>query len=121
MTVVPNFLVKRIYQSGSLRNTNNGVCFDFKNILGPGHLNQVNEISVGEHSFGPEQVSLVRREEVIPATDISADSPYKVLINDVVSIQLSGLSLDAGDYDLAFDLLTHEAGPVKVKVKDSIR
>ena len=35
MVVVPEFLIKRIYQKGSLKKLDNGVSVVLKNVLGP--------------------------------------------------------------------------------------
>lgn len=120
MTVVPNFLLKRLYQAGSLQNTPQGLHFAFKNMVGPGHITTVNEVVIKDFSYKGKALTLIKGDEMVSTETLSAEAPYKVLLNDVVTIQIEGLTLEPGAYDVVLDVVTHEAGQVRVTVKDSI-
>ena len=48
MAVVPDFLIKRIYQKGSLKRTENGASVVLKNVLGPGYISGFNYVKIND-------------------------------------------------------------------------
>ena len=48
MVVVPEFLIKRIYQKGSLKRTDDGASVTLKNVLGPGFISGFNYVKIND-------------------------------------------------------------------------
>ena len=46
MVIVPDFLIKRIYQKGSLKKLENGASITLKNVLGPGFISGFNYVKI---------------------------------------------------------------------------
>jgi len=120
MTVVPHFILKRLYQAGSLRNESDSILFDFKNIVGPGHIIQVNEVEISDTTYGTSQLSLIKNGETVDTKSITSINPYKVMLNDRVSVKITSLQLPPGHYELILDVVTAEAGHIRATFQDTL-
>lgn len=120
MTVIPNFILKRMYRDGSLRRVSEGVGFDIINNLGPGQISQVNSVSMNGQVFAPNQLVLVINDEQVPAETISEEHPATFFLNQVITCVIKGADLPAGQYEIALDLVSKEAGKVTLTVKDTL-
>lgn len=120
MTVIPNFILKRMYKSNSLRRTPEGVGFDIINNLGPGQISKVNHITLNGHQYGPEHIFLVVQNEPIPAVSITEESPATFFMNQVITCVIHHEVISEGPYEITLDLVSREAGKVSITVKDTL-
>jgi len=120
MTVIPNFILKRMYKSGSFRRLPEGVGFDIINNLGPGQISQVNSITLNGKSYGPEHVMLIVSDEPILAQSITEESPATFFLNQTIICLICDTALPAGKYEITLDLVSREAGKVALTVNDHL-
>lgn len=120
MTVIPNFILKRMYKSGSLRRLPEGVGFDIINNLGPGQISLVQCITLNETAYSPDRIFLVINGESVPAESISEENPATFFLNQVISCVIRDTTLPDGPYDLKLDLVSREAGKVSLSIKDTL-
>jgi hypothetical protein len=118
MTVIPNFILKRMYKVGSLRRLPEGVGFDIINNLGPGQISLVQSISLNETVYLPEQIFLVVNGESMPGTSISEENPATFFLNQVITCVIKDTNLPQGSYHLSLNLVSREAGKVSLSVQD---
>ena len=64
MSIIPDFLLKRIYRKGSLRETAEGIAFDLKNILGPGIITGINYIIINDEVYQSPLIKIVLKEGI---------------------------------------------------------
>jgi hypothetical protein len=121
MTVIPNFILKRMYKDGSLRRLPDGVAFDIVNKLGPGQISQINGVSLNGTLYPATAITLLINDVPVPAESIHEDSPATFFLNQVIACHVrTPDALPAGKYELTLDLVSREAGKVTLTVKDSL-
>lgn len=121
MPIVPNILLRRIYKKLSLRNINEGVAFELKNIIGPGIITRINLVKVNDQEFKPENINLTCLDESIQADNITEESPLFCKFNQVVTISLTGPKcILPGDNTLFIEIVSREAGLIQVKFTDNL-
>jgi hypothetical protein len=120
MTVIPNFILKRMYREGSFRRVPNGVAFDIINNLGPGQISRINSIALNGTVYPPSQIALIIGEERLPAEAITEKEPATFFLNQVITCEIQVQDLPAAQYQLILDLVSREAGKVTLTVKDNL-
>jgi hypothetical protein len=120
MTIVPNFLLKKMYRAGSLRSTENGVSFEMINCLGPGQLSGINGVTLNELSFSAEKITFKQGDTLLPAKDITEDNPASFFLNQITTVLIETAPLPTGEYTLKLDVVSREAGRVTLTVKDKL-
>lgn len=120
MTIIPNFILKRMYKQNSLRRLPEGIGFDIVNTLGPGQISQINSIRLNDALFGPQQLVLLINDETIPAESITEEVPATFFLNQTITCVILNADLPAGPYDITLDLVSREAGKVTLTVNDTL-
>lgn len=120
MTVIPNFILKRMYRSGSLRQVPEGAAFDIVNNLGPGQISKVNGISLNGTQYTPEQIMLRVNDELVPASTITEENPATFFLNQTITCIIHAPDVQPGRYEIVLDLISREAGKVTLSVEDQL-
>ncbi|MBY0451051.1 MAG: hypothetical protein K2X01_10555 [Cyanobacteria bacterium] len=121
MTIIPNFLLKRLYVLGSLKQNEEGVWFSFKNTVGAGTLTRLNRVRINENDFSAEQVWIqVDVHEPQIAASVNEQSPLTVSLNQVITCHIKEITLDTGSHEITLDIISREAGHVVVSIEDKI-
>jgi hypothetical protein len=118
MALIPDFLLKKIYISGSLRETAEGISFDLVNHVGPGILTGLNKIMLNYQEFSPQQIMLKIGDRILRGNEISEKNPAICFHNQRVTCIIQGGKLAAGLYTITVDLFSREVGKVVVSVQD---
>ena len=121
MTIIPNFILKRMYREGSFRRLADGVGFDIVNNLGPGQLSKINGITLNGVTYSADQIALVWNEERLPAASITEAEPATFFLNQVITCVILDESLAEGAYQIILDIVSREAGKVTLTVKDTLK
>ncbi len=119
MSIIPKFLLKRIYVSGSLRETSEGIAFDLINSIGPGILTRLNNIKINDHIFSPQEILLKIEDKIFPGHEISEKNPAIFFHNQKSTCILLGAKLAKGLHTISVDLFSREAGKVVVTIEDT--
>ncbi|MEM0951627.1 MAG: hypothetical protein AAGI66_05725 [Cyanobacteria bacterium P01_H01_bin.74] len=121
MTVIPNFILKKLYQAGSLTALPEGIGFNIINNLGPGQISQLNSITINEQVFLSDRILLKMDDKLIEGRSITENNPATFFLNQVITCIIQGLTLPPGDYSIKLDLISREAGKVVLTVKDQLQ
>lgn len=120
MAIVPEFLIKRIYQKGSLKKLENGVSVDLKNILGPGHISGFNYVKINDVTFEPKDVKFITNGVEYTGTEVSEDSPVVFRLGQTGTLIMTGQDcLIEGINKIVIEALNPEAGVVQLKAEDT--
>lgn len=120
MSIIPEFLMKRVYKKGSLKQTDDGVCFDLKNVLGPGFISGFSCVKINDATFESDKVKFVTQGEEIPAETISDENPIGFRLGQEGTLILQGAKcLKEGINQIIIELMNPEAGKVKLSLTDS--
>lgn len=120
MTVIPNFILRRMYKEGSLRRLPEGVGFDIVNTLGPGQISKLNSVRLNGETYTPEQIILLIHEEKVPGESITEEHPATFFLNQVITCIIKDTEPAPGPYEITLDLISKEAGKVTLTVKDTL-
>lgn len=122
MSIIPEFLIKRVYKKGSLKQTEEGVCFDLKNVLGPGFISGFSFVKINDEIFNPEKVKFLTQGMEIPADNISEENPVGFRLGQEGTLILKGAKcLKDGINQIIIELMNPEAGKVKLSLTDDFQ
>ncbi len=123
MAVVPDFLLKRIYKKGSLKQTDTGVEFQLKNVLGPGTISGLEFIQINDYKFTKEFISFITQGKNNSAKEISEANPVYFRLGQEGIIKLSEQinCLKDGINKIIISLSNPEAGNVTVTFEDNLK
>ena len=120
MVVVPEFLIKRIYQKGSLKKLENGASITLKNVLGPGFISGFNYVKINDVTYEAKDVKFVMNGQEYTSADVTEDHPVAFRLGQVGTLVVSGAeSVVDGVNKIVIEALNPEAGVVKLSVEDN--
>ena len=121
MVVVPEFLIKRIYQKGSLKKLDNGASVTLKNVLGPGFISGFNSVTINGVVFEPKDVKFITNGQELLGTDVSEANPVAFRLGQSGTLVMSGQDcITDGINKIVIEALNPEAGVVKLAVEDVV-
>lgn len=122
MSIIPEFLIKRVYKKGSLKQTEEGVCFELKNVLGPGFISGFNFVQINDLMFGADKVKFITQGAEISATSVSEENPIGFRLGQEGTLILQGAKcLKEGINQIIIELMNPEAGKVKLSLSDNFQ
>jgi hypothetical protein len=120
-TMIPTFLLKKLYVQGSFKNTTNGFELALRNTLAPGTLVGVGAIQIDGRDIAREQILIAVNDAApIRASDISFDAPRLFPLNATVTFRVEDQPLAPGAHRVQIAVETKEAGELKIDAEDSI-
>ena len=121
MAVVPDFLIKRIYQKGSLKRTENGASVVLKNVLGPGYISGFNYVKINDVVYEPQDVKFITNGQELLGTDVSEANPIAFRLGQSGTLVMSGKpSVLDGANKIVIEAMNPEAGKVVLSVEDTL-
>jgi hypothetical protein len=121
MTVIPATVLKRLYVKGSLRVEDGGFVFDLKNLIAPATITGVDSLKVDGERVEDSRVTIVSPSgSSRPIDQISRGTPLQFPVGVVVTLHVSGETLEPGQHDLAVRIEVKEIGSLDIPVSDTI-
>ena len=121
MVVVPEFLIKRIYQKGSLKKTDDGASVVLKNVLGPGFISGFNYVKINDVTYEPYEVKFVTNGQELLGTEVSEANPIAFRLGQSGTLIMSGkASVVEGANKIVIEAMNPEAGKVVLSVEDTL-
>lgn len=120
MSFIPNFLLKKVYVKGSLRETAEGIAFDLINHIGPGLLTKLNQIMINDQVFAAKDIILKIEDKILNGSEISDTNPAMFFHHQKSTCVLMGAKLAEGLHTITVDLFSREAGKVVVTIQDTV-
>lgn len=121
MAIVPEFLIKRIYQKGSLKKLENGVSVNLKNILGPGLISGFNYVKINDVTFEPKDVKFITNNTEYIGTEVCEQKPVVFRLGQTGTLIMTGQDcLQEGINKIIIEALNPEAGIVQLKAEDTL-
>ena len=121
MVVVPEFLIKRIYQKGSLKKLDDGASVVLKNVLGPGFISGFSSVEINGVIYEPKDVKFITNGQELLGTEVSETNQIAFRLGQSGTLVMSGKScIQDGVNRIVITALNPEAGVVKLAVEDTI-
>ena len=122
MSIVPEFLMKRVYKKGSLKQTEEGVCFELKNVLGPGFISGFDCVRINDAVFGADKVKFITQGTEIDAETVTEENPIGFRLGQEGTLILKDAKcLKDGINQIIIELMNPEAGKVKLSLTDNFQ
>jgi hypothetical protein len=119
MVVVPEFLIKRIYQKGSLKKSDDGASVTLKNVLGPGFISGFNYVKINDVVYEPKDVKFVTNGQELLGTDVSEANPVAFRLGQSGTLIMAGKPcVINGTNKIVIEAMNPEAGKVVLSVED---
>lgn len=121
MAIVPEFLIKRIYQKGSLKKLENGASINLKNVLGPGLISGFNYVKINDVTFTAENVIFTTNGAEYKGTEVSEANPVVFRLGQSGTLTMTGQDCVVNGKNLILiEAMNPEAGVVQLNVEDII-
>lgn len=122
MSIIPEFLMKRVYKKGSLKQTEDGICFDLKNVLGPGFISGFGFVKINDAVFESDKVKFITQGQEIPAEAINEENPVSFRLGQEGTLIMKGAKcLRDGINQIIIELINPEAGKVQFSLSDNFQ
>ncbi len=115
----PKFLLKKLYQKGSLKKEDYGFSFIIKNNLANGTIIEVFPLKFDDTEAKFEEVAININEEIRTADTISAENPI-MLRKGVNTIFQVSIPITPGEHKIELHFKTKEVGTMKFDFSDTI-
>ena len=121
MVVVPEFLIKRIYQKGSLKKLENGASIVLKNVLGPGLISGFNFVKINDVTFDSKDVKFITNGKEVTGEEVSEENPVVFRLGQSGTLIMTGQNcITEGINKIVIEAMNPEAGIVRLNAEDSI-
>lgn len=122
MAAVPDFLIRRVYKKGSLRQTVAGVEFELKNVLGPGVITGLESIEVNGFIFYKDVISFVTQGVELFAKYVDEQNPIRFRLGQEGTMLLEKAQcLKEGLNQIIIEFTNPEAGKMKIMLTDEAK
>lgn len=120
-TMIPTFLLKKLYVRGSFKNTANGFQLALRNTLAAGTLTGVGKVQIDERVIPHDRIFItVDNGAPMRASEISFDTPRLFPLNSTVTFRIEDQPLSPGAHRVRIHVNTKEAGELTIDAEDSI-
>ena len=122
MVYIPGFLASKIYERGSLRNTDSGFELVFCNRMTPLRVSGVRDLSlkVDGVEYPPEKVSLSLGGNPIDLCGEGTRETHVFARDKKLVVEVEAAPLPEGKHVLEIGLITREYGGASIKVSDTV-
>lgn len=120
MPVIPTFMLRRLYVTGSLQNTSDGFQASIRNTLAPGTIVGLGPVTVSDVVYDAELITVQMYDEQFPAAEITSDAPLRFEMNSTAVLSVRAPSLPAGAHQISIVTMTREAGELNIQAKDTV-
>lgn len=119
--MIANFILKKLYKTGSLRKTPDGVAFTICNKIGTGQINSITSLTANGKEIPSSEIILFPEDQnQVSGDSISKKHQLTLHLNRNVDLLLKGISLSEGKHNLVLGLDIDTIGKVEIKIKDSM-
>ncbi|GAB4569699.1 MAG: hypothetical protein Kow0047_23030 [Anaerolineae bacterium] len=120
MPGLPAVMTRKLYQQGSLCNTDDGFEIVLTNPLAPGTVVGLGPIEVDSARFAAAQITVMSGRSVRDASRVTHRSPVEFPINGTIRLRVRGGQLDPGRHAIVVYLIFREIGPLVIRVEDDL-
>ncbi len=120
MITVPQFLLRRLYVKGSLRNNDQGFQFELKNSLGSGYGKELLPLTLDGKELPREDSYFSLGEEKVSFAAVSDDNPFTLKMNKIATIKVHGITLTEGAHKIGFRFVAQGIGNLAFEVNDLV-
>lgn len=120
-TMIPSFLLKKLYVKNSFKNNPTGFELAVRNTLAPGTLVGLGPVAIDGRNIAADRLWIVvNNNPPVRASDISTTAPRAFPMNATVTFRVEDQPLAPGRHHVLMAVNTREAGELSIDAEDSI-
>ncbi|MBU7013677.1 MAG: hydroxymethylglutaryl-CoA reductase [Theionarchaea archaeon] len=116
---VPSFMLKKLYQKGSLKNTENGYQLVIKNNLMDATVTKMS-LTVDNKPVPEDRIAVAAGDISVPATQISDSNTVPLNVGVKVTLSVQDKNLSPGEHTIGIGATTKEFGDIDFSVSDTL-
>jgi hydroxymethylglutaryl-CoA reductase (NADPH) len=116
---VPSFMLKKLYQKGSLKNTEGGYHLVIKNNLMDATVTKMS-LTMDNSPVPVDKITIAAGDVTVPAAEISASNTVPLKVGVEVTLSVEDAALSPGEHTLGIGATTKEFGDLDFSVTDSL-
>ncbi len=121
-TMIPSFLLKKLYVKDSFKNNHNGFELALRNTLAPGTLIGFRQLQIDGRDIPLDKVFITVGDGLsLPASELAPNNPRVFPLNTKVGLRVEDQPLVPGKHRLVVQVNTKEAGELKIDAEDTIQ
>ena len=94
MPAIPTFILKKLYVTRSLKNTNDGFQTSIRNTLAPGTIVGLGPVTIDDDVYDATAITVqMMGDEERPAAEITPDAPLRFSMNSTAVLRIKAASL----------------------------
>src|SRR5438309_2077117 len=123
MPTIPNFLLKKLYEKGSLRVAHDGKHFNthfkLKNNLASATIQSIS-VAIDGHAIAPQALHMTLRGLEANGGEVTHEEPFHFPYDSEVDCKVNDLHLGKGKHEISLRAGTQEIGDVAIDVDDVV-
>ncbi len=121
-TMIPSFLLKKLYVKDSFKNTPNGFELALRNTLAAGTLIGFGQLQIDGRDIPLDKLFIsVGDGASLPASELGPNNPRLFPLNATVGLRVEDQPLVPGKHRVVVQVNTKEAGELKIDAEDTIQ
>lgn len=118
MSLIPNYLLRKLYQRDSLRNVHGGVTFCLKNRLSEATITTISVVEIDGEPVPLEKVSFFPADggKALKAHDINPEQGLLLPIGGTLKVRLEMEALEEGEHHLELGFECRPFGNLRVRI-----
>ena len=122
MSFIPTSILSKLFNRGSLRNSDGGVRFSVKNRLSPATLLAISHIEIDGSEIDTKKTTLAGENgKSFPLKQISPDKPLDFPLGAPLVFMLDIPALDEGSHKVQVSFTTKPFGELRISVEDELK
>ena len=119
MPIIPSIMLKRLYVSGSLKNTDDGFQLAIRNTLAAGTIIGLGPVTVDGVEYDASAITVEMLGDQWPASEITPGTSLRFNMATTATIAVKAAPLPQGIHEIAITTDTREAGRLVIQATDS--
>ena len=121
MPKVPEFLLKALYEKGSLQIVGSGFTFNIKNELGPVRIIGASPLQMDRKPVPMEKSSFVHGETIANFSDVTAEKSVLMRKGESLKVKVEEFPLKPGRHTITISVIVKDMGAMKFSVSDQAK
>ena len=118
--MIPQFILRRLYKKGSLRNTDIGIEFILENSLASATITKINRISADNKDIPLPQIEIKGGSGFVKADSINENTSVQFEKGKEIDVRLSTDRLTDGEHLIRVSVASKEFGELNFDIRDNI-
>ncbi len=118
--MIPQFILRKLYKKGSLKNTDKGVEFILENSLASATITRINGINTDNKDIPLPQIEIKGGPDFVKADSINGNKPIQFEKGKEINIRFSTDRLTEGEHLLKISVSSKEFGDLNFDIKDKV-